>query len=155
MAAGAVRAGAGVLQGLAWFGPARRALARLGAEATSHLATVGLEALAGGPAASLTAGQQRLLAVARAVATGAELLILDEPGAGLNATEKVQLAEVIERVRGQGRTVVFVEHDLALVGRLAERIVVLDHGVRIAAGPPQAVRNDPRVIEAYLGAGGD
>ena len=151
MAAGAARAGAGVIQGLAWFGPARRALTQLAAGAGSHLATVGLDALVDAPASSLTAGQQRLLAVARALATGAELLILDEPGAGLNATEKAFLADVIERVRRQGRTVVFVEHDLGLVGRLAERIVVLDHGVRIAAGPPREVRSDPRVIEANLG----
>ena len=149
MAAGAARAGAGVVQGLAWLGPAKRALARLAVDANSHLATVGLDALSAAPASSLTAGQQRLLAVARALATGAELLILDEPGAGLNATEKAFLADVIERVRRQGKTVVFVEHDLGLVGRLAERIVVLDHGVRIAAGPPDEVRSDPRVIEAY------
>jgi branched-chain amino acid transport system ATP-binding protein len=151
MAAGAARSGTGVLHGLLGRGPARRALARLERGALEHLGTVGLAALADAPAAALTAGQQRLLAVARALGTGAELLLLDEPGAGLSAPEKQALAEVIAGLRAHGKTVVFVEHDLGLVGRLAERIVVLDHGKLIAEGAPDAVRADARVIEAYLG----
>ena len=152
IAAGVARCGAGVALGLAGVGPAARALERLRAEAQRCLETVGLAELAQAAASALSAGQQRLLAVARALATGAELLILDEPGAGLNATEKAQLADVIGRLRAAGKTIVFVEHDLGLVSRLAERIVVLDHGRVIAVGAPDAVRNDPKVIEAYLGS---
>ena len=149
--AGVARCGAGIAAGLLGFGPSRRALAALSGEADAHLETVGLTTLADASAATLGAGQQRLLAVARALATGAELIILDEPGAGLNATEKAFLAEVIAGLRAGGKTVLFVEHDLGLVGRLAERMVVLDHGRVIAAGLPEAVRADLKVIEAYLG----
>jgi branched-chain amino acid transport system ATP-binding protein len=151
IAAGVARCGAGIALGLVGLGPAATALARLHVDAHRHLDVVGLAALADTPAANLAAGQQRLLAIARALGTGAGLLILDEPGAGLNATEKSLLAGVIHRLQDGGKTVVFVEHDLGLVSRLAERMVVLDHGRVIAAGEPAAVRADPKVIEAYLG----
>jgi branched-chain amino acid transport system ATP-binding protein len=149
--AGVARCGAGIASGLAGFGPAAAALSRLHADANRQLEALGLLGLAEAPASALSAGQQRLLAIARALATGAELLILDEPGAGLNATEKAELADVIRRLQSGGKTVVFVEHDLGLVGELAERIVVLDHGRVIAAGAPDTVRNDPKVIDAYVG----
>ena len=151
MAGAVYGAGVGIVAALSgrWSGGPRRA--RLETHVDECLALVGLNGRTGQAAGSLPAGQQRLLSIARALATGGELIILDEPGAGLNQVEKAHLAEVVARLRERGKTVVFVEHDMTLVAGLADRIVVLDEGRRIAEGSPDAIRRDARVVEAYLG----
>jgi len=115
------------------------------------LAFVGLTGVEDAAAADLPYGSQRKLEIARALASAPRLLLLDEPAAGMNPTEKNGLVTLIERIRERGTTVLLIEHDMGLVMRVAERITVLDHGVRIAAGTPAEIRADQRVIDAYLG----
>jgi len=119
--------------------------------AKRYLNLIGLGVYADRNPLSLPLGQQKLLTVARALATEPKLLLLDEPGAGLNALEKQSLSELIRRIRDMGITVVLVEHDMDLVMGIAEWVIVLDSGQKIAEGTASQIQKDKKVIAAYLG----
>lgn len=122
-------------------------------KAKHWLAKVGLIARADEPAGSLPYGQQRRLEIARAMCTSPRLLCLDEPAAGLNPRESDELSALLESIRAEGCAILLIEHDMGVVMRISNHVVVLDHGTKISDGTAEHIRNDPHVIAAYLGEG--
>jgi branched-chain amino acid transport system ATP-binding protein len=147
-----VRTHSGLIGAVFRTGGFKREEREIADRARELLAYVGIEPYADFKARTLSYGDQRRLEIARALATDPKLIALDEPAAGMNATEKVVLRELIDRIRNDQRTILLIEHDVKLVMGLCDRVTVLDYGKQIAEGTPAEVQKSEAVIEAYLGA---
>jgi branched-chain amino acid transport system ATP-binding protein len=149
---GFLRHHTGLMSSLAYMPGAINETEGMRQEAMALLEVLNLDQVADVRSADLAYGMQRRLEIARAMATKPKLLLLDEPAAGMNPQEKGELNAMVKKIRDEhDMTVLLIEHDMRFVMSLCERIVVLDHGEEIAAGPPSEIRNDPKVIAAYLG----
>jgi branched-chain amino acid transport system ATP-binding protein len=146
------RISTGLLRAMLGWPSARREDRDARQTAIHYLETVGLEKLAAQRAGTLSFGQQRLLEIVRAIAARPAMLLLDEPAAGLSGEETIRLSNLIREIRETGIGILLVEHNIGMVFDLADDILVMDYGRKIAQGPPEQIERDPMVIAAYLGA---
>ncbi len=146
-----VRSRAGFVAGMLHLPFTWREEGEVRARSLDLLDFLGIASLAGAEATSLSYGQQRAVELARALASEPEMLLLDEPAAGLNMRETADLAKLIQRIRERGVTVLIVEHDMSLVMSISDEVIVLSYGEKIADGDPRSVQRDADVIRVYLG----
>ncbi|MBI4994051.1 ABC transporter ATP-binding protein [Candidatus Peregrinibacteria bacterium] len=133
------------------FTPFKKHQKALKEKAFEYLHMINLHEKAHETAISLSYGQQKLLEIMRAVASDADLFLLDEPAAGVNRTMLHTIINIIKRLKSEGKTIVIVEHDMGFVMSLSEKVIVMDYGKEIAEGTPNEIQNNPKVLEAYLG----
>jgi branched-chain amino acid transport system ATP-binding protein len=141
----------GPISQMLWLPSSRREEQKLKAKAADFLDMIGLSRFRNEAATDLPMGAQKLLDVVRALMARPRMLLLDEPAAGLNDSETADLASLLRAIRNNGITVMVVEHNMSLVMGVADQVIVLDAGVLVASGTPQEIRQNPRVIEAYVG----